>query len=479
MFFIPKIDGCWITFAQNFQVNLSKYTKEFAYNLQLAYPIILGMLGHTLIGIVDNIMVGRIGSTELAAVSLGNSIIFIAMSVGIGFSTAITPIVAEADAEKNHGKIRSAFNHGLMLCTVLGLALFAVVVLAKPLMVLLKQPQDVIELALPYLDWVAFSLVPLVIYQAYKQFADGLSMTKYSMYAIVLANVVHIILNYLLIYGIWIFPKMGIIGAALGTVISRIMMVIFMHLILTRKDNLKPYFGNFKLVEISKSKLKKIIELGLPSSMQMLFEVALFTAAIWLSGNIGKTSQAANQIALSLATVTFMFAMGLSVTAMIRVSNQKGLGDYKQLLVVARSIFLLAIIIEVMFALLFITLHNFLPHFFLNMDNSGQLLANSEVIEIAAKLLIVAAVFQISDGIQVVALGALRGLQDVKIPMYITFVAYWLIGFPISYYLGKYTELKAVGIWIGLFAGLTAAALYLYIRFEKLTKKLIQENPTT
>jgi MATE family multidrug resistance protein len=208
----------------------------------------------------------------------------------------------------------------------------------------------------------------------------------------------------------------------------------------------------------------------------MLFEVVLFTAAIWLCGTIGKTSQAANQIALSLASMTFMFAMGLSVVAMIRISQQKGLKEYKQLIVVARSIFLLAIIIEIVFALLFVILHQILPYLFLNMENQGQLLDNQEVISIAAKLLLVAAVFQISDGIQVVVLGALRGLQDVKIPMYITFVAYWVVGFPISYYLGIYTNLKAVGVWIGLLAGLTAAALFLFIRFHYLTKKLISEN---
>lgn len=457
-------------------MNLALYTKEFRYNMQLAYPVILGMLGHTLIGIVDNIMVGKLGSTELAAVSLGNSLIFVAMSLGIGFSTAITPIVAEADAEKDTGKIRAAFHHGLFLCTILGFLLFGLVVLAKPVMELLHQPEEVITLAKPYLDWVAFSLVPLIIYQGYKQFADGLSMTKISMYAIVLANIVHVIINYCLIYGVGFFPKMGILGAGLGTVISRLAMVIFMHIILSRKESLKKYFQNFSFDEIKTAMLKKIINLGLPSAMQMLFEVVLFTAAIWLCGNIGKTSQAANQIALSLASMTFMFAMGLSVVSMIRISNQKGMGDYNQLIIVARSIFLLAICIEIVFALMFVLLHQILPYLFLNMENQAQLLDNKEVIAIAAKLLLVAAVFQISDGIQVVVLGALRGLQDVKIPMYITFVAYWVVGFPISLYLGEYTELKATGVWIGLLAGLTAAALFLYLRFHYLTKKLLKQN---
>jgi MATE family multidrug resistance protein len=314
------------------------------------------------------------------------------------------------------------------------------------------------------------------MYQGYKQFADGLSMTKYSMYAIIMANIIHVGINYMLIYGVWIFPKMGIVGAALGTVISRIMMVLFMHIILSRREQLKKYFQDFSFEEIKKETIKKIVNLGLPSAMQMLFEVVLFTASIWLCGNIGKTSQAANQIALSLASMTFMFAMGLSVASMIRVSNQRGLMDYKKLIVVARSIFLLSIILEILFAILFIAFHTVLPYIFLNMENATQLSDNTEVIAIASKLLLIAAIFQISDGIQVVVLGALRGLQDVKIPMYITFVAYWVIGFPISYYLAEYTSWKAEGVWIGLLAGLTAAAVFLYIRFHYLTQKLITNS---
>ncbi|MBG6111211.1 MATE family multidrug resistance protein [Flavobacterium sp. CG_9.10] len=457
-------------------MNLSTYTKEFSYNIKLAYPVILGMLGHTLIGIVDNFMVGKLGSTELAAVSLGNSFIFIALSLGIGFSTAITPLVSEANAEQNDKKIRSTFHHGLLLCTILGVVLFMVTVLSKQIMYLMHQPKEVADMAAPYIDWVAFSLIPVIIYQGYKQFADGLAQTKYSMYAILMANVVHIFFNYVLIYGIWIFPKLGILGAALGTVISRIMMVVFMDLLMRHNKAFKSYFKNFSFKEIRKSILKKIINLGFPSAMQMLFEVTLFTAAIWLSGSLGKNSQAANQIALILASSTFMVAMGLSVTAMIRVSHTKGMNDYKSLIIVARSIFLLAIMLETFFAFIFVIFHNFLPHLFLNMNDSAQAIDNSEIILITAKLLLVAAVFQISDGIQVVVLGALRGLQDVKIPMYITFVAYWVIGFPISYYLGKYTSLQAVGIWIGLLAGLSSAALFLYIRFAKLTRKLVLEN---
>lgn len=457
-------------------MNFSQYTKEFSYNLKLAYPIILGMIGHTIVGIVDNIMVGKIGPTELAAVSLGNSFVFIAMSVGIGFSTAITPLVAEADSTKNSLYGRSAFHNGLYLCTALGVALFLIIFFCKPLMSVMGQPADVVEMAKPYLDIVGFSLIPMIMYQAYKQFADGLSETKYSMWATIISNVTNVVINYFLIYGIWIFPKMGIVGAAIGTIASRFVMLGYMHYALQLKPKFHPYFEDFNLKGVSKSMMTKIINLGLPSSLQMFFEVGLFTGAVWLCGMLGISSQAANQIALSLASLTFMFAMGLSVTAMIRVGNQKGLGNYKALRRIAFSIFLLAILLEMFFALVFILFHAQMPKLFVNLDDATHLAQNAEVIGIAAQLLLVAAIFQISDGIQAVVLGALRGLQDVKIPMYIAFVAYWVIGFPISIYLGLYTSLQSIGIWIGLLVGLTVAAILLFWRFNHLTKKLIETN---
>ena len=312
------------------------------------------------------------------------------------------------------------------------------------------------------------------MYQAYKQFADGMSQTKYSMWATIVGNVANVVINYFFIYGIWIFPELGIIGAAIGTIASRIIMLIFMHYIMKSKTKFHYYFEGFTLKEIKKEINLKIIKIGLPSSMQMFFEVALFTGAIWLCGMIGTTSQAANQIALSLASLTFMFAMGLSVTAMVRVANQKGQEDYVMLRTVGLSIFILAVILEIVFAILFIVFHQVLPYIFVNTQDLATIVETKEVIAISSQLLIVAAFFQISDGIQVVVLGALRGLQDVKIPMYMTFVAYWVIGFPVSIYLGLYTDMKAVGVWIGLLAGLTAAALFLYLRFDYLTKKLIK-----
>ncbi len=431
------------------------------------------MLGHTFVQLADNIMVGQLGTAELAAVSLGNSFVFIAMSLGIGFSTAITPLVAEADGAGLKENAKSALKHGLLLCTVLGLTLFGLILLAKPIMYAMKQPLEVVELALPYLDLVAFSLVPLIIFQAFKQFSEGLSQTKYPMYATIVANIINIVLNYLLIFGNFGFPEMGIVGAAIGTLVSRFFMVFYLWFILKTKEKFKYYVTGFNFTKIENAVIKKIVELGFPSSLQMFFEVGIFTSAVWLSGVLGKNAQAANQIALNLSSMTFMFGMGLGVTAMIRVGNQKGLANFKELRRIAQSIFFLTFLLEIIFAALFLMGRHWFPSLYLDIEDMANFTDNAEVLVIAAELLLVAAFFQISDGVQVVVLGALRGLQDVKIPTVITFISYWLIGFPVSYYLCLHTDLKSMGIWIGLLTGLTASAIMLYLRFNYLTKKLI------
>lgn len=436
----------------------------------------LGMLGHTFVAFADNVMVGQLGTAELAAVSLGNSFVFIAMSLGIGFSTAITPLVAEADSANNISQGKNAFKHGLILCTFLSVLLFLIILLLKPLMYYMDQPKEVVELAIPYLNYVALSLIPLIIFQALKQFSDGLSNTKYPMYATILANVINIVLNYLLIFGSFGFPKLGIVGAAIGTLFSRIIMVYFLWMIFKSKDKFRPYITNFNFKKIEQKISTKLFNLGFPSALQMFFEVGIFTAAIWLSGVLGKNPQAANQIALNLSSMTFMVGIGLSVAAMVRVGNQKGLNDFISLRRIAFSIFFLTFIIEIIFASFFLIFRDWLPTLYIDGDTLVNIDDNKEVVLIASKLLLVAAFFQIFDGLQVAILGALRGLQDVKIPAFITFISYWIVGFPVSYYLGLYTSLESIGIWIGLFTGLFVASILLYIRFNYLSKKLILQS---
>jgi MATE family multidrug resistance protein len=398
------------------------------------------------------------------------------MSIGIGFSTAITPLIAEADASNNFKQAKSTYKHGLFLCTTLGILLFLLVFFSKPLMYLMQQPEEVVVLAIPYLNLVAFSLIPLVIFEAIKQFTDGMSMTKYPMYATLIANIVNVVLNYILIFGKFGFPEMGMVGAAYGTLVSRIIMVIYLWTLLRYKERSRKIVRNIKLFTLDFSMIKKIVNIGSLSAMQMFFEVAIFTAAIWLSGLLGKNSQAANQIALNLSSMTFMVAMGLSVASMIRVGNQKGLQNYKELRRIAFSIFLLGILLAVFFALLFFIFHKSLPNIYVDLNDTTNYKDNMEVLSIASNLLLAAAFFQISDSIQVVVLGALRGLQDVKIPTILTFISYWVVGFPVSYFLGKEEMLGSFGIWLGLLAGLTTASVLLFIRFNSLTLKLIKDK---
>ncbi|MBG7628840.1 MAG: MATE family efflux transporter [Bacteroidetes bacterium] len=448
-------------------MNLKNYTSEFKNNLRLATPIMLGSLGHLLVGLIDDIMVGRLGPVELAATSLGNSLIFIALSIGIGFSFAITPLIAESDGEGNKEKGRSVFQHGMILMTILGISVYVMLLFLKPILYHLDQPEEVVVLAIPYFEIVAISMIPLMIFQGLKQFADGLSQTKYAMWATILTNVVNVILNFALIYGLWIFPRLEIVGAALGTLISRIVMVIFLFIVLLKKEKFSIYMRRLKLVEIKKEIFIKIMNLGFPAALQMLFEVGLFTASVLLAGTLGAFPQAANQIALKLASTTFMIAVGIGVAATIRVGNQKGLGNFMELRRIAFSNFLLVLMVMSVFSIGFILFKDILPWMFTD---------NLEVIEIASSLLIIAGLFQLSDGLQAVILGGLRGLQDVKMPSILSFIAYWIIGFPVSYFLGTILEFGTLGIWIGLLTALTSSAVMLFFRFNYLTNKLIKEK---
>ena len=454
--------------------NLGQYTKEFKYNLSLSFPVILGLLGHTVVQLVDNIMVGQLGTTELAAVSLGNSFVFIAMSLGIGFSTALTPLVAHADGTKDVNAAQRVLSHGIVLCTILGLSLFLMVFGSRKLMYSMGQPEAVVELAFPYLKWVAASLVPLIIFQAYKQFADGLSKTRPAMYATIFSNIVNVILNYLLIFGYNGFPKMGVEGAAIGTMIARIAAVALIILYIQFHPMFSEYSIRVRFENLRISLFKKILGLGLPSALQMFFEVAFFTMAIWMSGVLGKNAQAANQIALNLSSMTFMFAMGLGVVAMIRVGNQFGMKAYADLRRIAISLFLLIGLFDIVFCFIFLKFNEVLPWIYLENYGDNTPIDTLEVVQIAAGLLLVSGFFQITDGLQAVILGALRGIQDVNLPTALIFIAYMLVGLPISYYLGLRTDWGPFGIWIGLLTGLSTSAFLLFLRFNHQTKKLLK-----
>jgi len=440
-------------------VFLEKYTREFPTNLKMAYPIMLGQIGHVLVGLVDNIMVGKLGASALAAVSLGNGLFFIAMSIAIGFSFAITPLTAEADGQESIEKAKAFFKNGILICTIIGILLFVLIKLSQPFLVLLNQPEEVLIIANPYIDIIAYSLVPFAIYQAIKQFSDGMSATKYAMYATVIANLINVLLNYLLIYGKWGFPKMEVEGAALGTLISRFVMLAFLVVSLKNSKKFKVYFVSFFKDIYNRIAISRLLKLGFPSALQMLFEFGIFTSSVFLSGVLSTESQAANQIVLNLASMTFMVVVGLGVTSTVRVGNQVGKNNYIELERIMRSIFLLVFIIQCFFALIFVLFKDYLPLFYID---------DVKVVAIASQLLLMVALFQLSDGFQVTILGALRGMQDVNVPTLLLFIAYWCIGFPVAYFLGKENWLGAFGIWVGLFVGLSVSSFLLFIRYRYL-----------
>ena len=359
------------------------------------------------------------------------------------------------------------------MCLILGVFLFLAIILCKPLLFMLDQPKNVVNLAIPYLEIVAASLIPLLMFQALKQYSDGLSLTSNPMYATVLANIINVVVNYILIFGKFGFPAMGIIGAAIGTLVSRIIMFSFLFFLLYKKDIIKNYIKDIFRFIIDKSMIEKILSLGFPTSLQMLFEVGIFTSAIWLSGLLGEITQSANQIVLNISSMTFMIASGLGVSAAIRSGNQKGLENYKELKRISLSILLLGIFFALIFTLLIIIFREYLPYIYIDISDVYNYEKNIIIVQKSAKLFIIVALFQLFDSAQVIILGALRGMQDVKIPTVIVFIAYWVIGFPISFYFGDINMLQEIGIWIGLLCGLLFSAVFLYLRFNYLANSKI------
>lgn len=441
-----------------------QYSEHFRKNFLLAYPVMLSQLGYVMVGVADSVMVGRLGAEPLAAASLGNSIFSVALMFGIGISYAISPLVALADGEGDHRQSAGILKHGLLINLVVGTTLFLIVPSASFILYLLNQPQEVVNLAIPYIGIISFSLIPFMFFQSYKQFAEGLSVTKQAMYIIIASNVLNVILNYILIYGELGMPALGLNGAGWATFISRVVMAVAMVLYIYKSSRYLIYIRNFSFRNFSKKIIIKMLKIGIPTGMQFIFEVGAFSFAAIMIGWSGATALAAHQIALSLAAVSYMMATGISAAATVRVGNQLGRNDIFNLRLAGFTTFAMGAAFMTISCIIFLVGREFLPSLYIN---------EQDVIQLAASLLIIAAFFQISDGIQVVGLGALRGMGDVKIPTLITLIAYWVLGLPIGYLLSIPLELGPRGIWYGLLIGLSTAAVMLFTRFNYISKKLM------
>lgn len=441
----------------------NKYRPFYKSNFLLAYPVVISQLGHMFTMVADSVMVGQLGTIPLAACALANSILSVFLVAGIGISQGVTPLVAQEDGKNNKSICGEYLEQGVIISLVTGILLFGLVALIAQKLSWLDQPQQVAVAAKDYLLIIGASIVPLMAFQSFRQFAEGLGYTKQAMYISVIGNLLNIVFNFLLIYGWFGFPELGLYGAGLGTFISRIFMAIGMGWYVIKSNIFTPYLAQFKLHQPDWVKLKNIMNLGFPISLQYFFEVGAFSGAAIMVGWIGAQELAAHQIAINLAAFTYMGASGIGVAATIRAANAFGKRDFKEIKLSAISSYHLVIFYMCVTAVIFLTCNRLLPWLYIK---------NEEVIVIASQLLIIAAFFQISDGIQVIGAGILRGLSDVKIPTLITLIAYWIIGLPLGYVLGFTFELGALGIWISLSFALTLAAILLYYRFQNMIRLL-------
>jgi MATE family multidrug resistance protein len=434
------------------------YRQHYKATFLLAFPVVLSQLGHIMVTVVDSIMAGRIGTQQLAAASLGNSIFTIVLVFGLGISYSITPLIARANGRKNHMRIALVLLNGLVLNTLIGVFLFLIFYGLSPLIHYLQQPIEVVRLTIPYVNILFLSMVPLMVFQGFKQFAEGLSLTRQSMYISIFANVLNVVLNYLLIYGKLGMPALGLNGAAWATLISRVVMALMMGGYVMLFPRFETYRKYLKRQHLSWAHMLTMLKIGFPISLQMIFEMGAFSFSAVMIGWVGATELAAHQIALNVASVTYMMASGISAAATIRVGNLRGSGDGHGVHTAGYSSMVMGALFMAGTGVLIIFAKELIPAFYVK-DVAVQALAS--------KLLIVAALFQISDGVQVVALGALRGLEDVKVPSMISLFSYWLIALPVGYTLGFVFEMGAMGVWTGLLTGLSIAAVLLFFRFRK------------
>jgi multidrug resistance protein, MATE family len=441
------------------------YLFHFRRTMRIALPVCISNVGHMLVGLADTAFVGEIGKVEQAAILLASTPYFLALVFGMGVAYGITPLVSEADAKNNSEFSARVLKNGIMLNLGLGIILFLGLLFASPLFYYLNQPAEVVEKAIPYFGVLMLSLIPLSLFSACKQFAEGLSLTKTAMIITLVSNFLNIALNYIFIFGKLGVPAMGMMGAVWSTLIARIVMAAWMGAYVFYHPRFKKNHA-YKVPFISGPVFSKIWKLGSGTGLQWVFEVGAFTFAAIMVGWIGVPEMASHQIALSIAAITYMVASGLSAAGSVRVGNALGRGNKTEIKLAANSVLLMGLLFMCFSALLFI-LFRFQATSLLSRDEG--------VIQIASGLLVIAAFFQISDGSQVISLGILRALKDIRVPTVITLVSYWLIGIPASWYLGFYLNMGVGGVWYGLLIGLSAAAILLYLRYRYVWKNFEPE----
>lgn len=448
----------------------SSYGTHFKRTLQLAWPAVLGQLAQVVLQFTDYIMLGQLeGNTAFSAATIANNIFILILVFGIGLIGSIGPLVAEAHGNKNPGLCGKYLRQGLWVAVFISGVLTLLTLGMAALIPYMNQPAESVQPAQEYLNLLAWSIFPVMIMMVYKQFTEGLSFMKPGMALGVFVVGLNIFLNYLLIFGKWGFPQMGIMGAGWATLISRYaggIGLIFLVIALKHFRVYRPW-PDFK--EFDFEVITRIVKVGAPIGFQYLFEVSAFGVSAMIAGSISITGQVAHQIALNLATVSYMVSTGIATAAAIRVGNAKGMGRKAHMRKSGFAAIWIGIIWMALASVVLIIFRKDFPPLFKD---------DPEVVALATSLIIFAAIFQVSDGVQAVALGALRGLSDVFIPFLITLIAYWVIGIPLGYLLSITFEMGVIGLWIGFAVALSCSALFLSLRFAQKTRVQKNEDPT-
>lgn len=434
------------------------YKEQYIQMLTLAAPVVLSQVGQVIVQLVDNAMVGRLGAMPLAAVSFGGSVFFLLFIFAIGITLGLTPLVGEMYAKGSHRISAIYLQNSLLLYTMAGVVLFGVLYSVVPLLSYMGQPAEVVALAIPYYKFLVWSIIPFMIFAAFKQFLEGVGNTKIAMIIVLSSNLINVFFNYLFIYGNFGCPAMGAAGAGLATLISRICTPIFILTYFANKDSFKRYFAFFSMKHFSFRWVRTLLGVGLPISLQMIMEGAAFSLTSIMMGWIGAVELAANQIALSMANFAFMIILGVASATTIMVSHNSGKENLAGLRKSVNASYHIGLVYNAIAATIFIVFRNHIPYIFTS---------DPAVIKVASQLLIFVAVFQISDGLQIISLGVLRGLRDVKSAMIIAFFSYLVVNLPLGYLCAFVLGWGASGLWVGFIGGLSLAAVLLFSRWQK------------
>jgi MATE family multidrug resistance protein len=443
-------------------VGFSDYIPVYRKNMALAFPVIFSQIGQVTVNLADNMMVGHVGTTELAAASFAINVFHVGMLFGLGITLGLTPLVGQSFSSKNRQNTGSWFKNGVLVYFVSSIVLSALMSSVVLFMHRMGQSAEVVKMAIPYYLIQVSSLIPLMLFFSFKQFFEGIGNTKIAMVITIISNLLNIGLNYILIYGKFGSPAFGLNGAGYSTLISRMIMPVLFLIVFYKQKKFTNYLTEAFHSRFDKQKIKRIISIGFPIGSQMVIEVLSFSLGAIMLGWISKESLAGHQIAISMASMTYMISFGLASGTTIRVSHAFGERNKPELKhAVFASLHMVVAFMSTM-GILFVLIRNQLPHLFTS---------DPAVIEVAAGLLIVAAFFQISDGVQVVLLGALRGMADVRVPMFIAFFSYIVVSLPISYLLAFVFNFGYSGVWIGFVFGLSTAALLFGFRLKKKIRK--------